>query len=58
MVVTDIMNPGTYEIKNRQVIFTLSSTGDAPRVMVFSFVDDDTTLRLESDGTLWTLRKP
>jgi hypothetical protein len=53
---TDIANPGTYEVRDNQVLLTLRSV-EVTRELTFTFSPDERTLRLEQSGTVWVWEK-
>src|SRR5262249_32249662 len=57
LIVTDIVNAGTYEIRDNQVLPTMRSVAYVPRELTFTSSPDDQRLRLEPSGTVWVREK-
>lgn len=57
LIVTDIVNPGSYEVEDQKVVVTLNEGIETARVLTFTFDPDERTLRLEPDGAKWVWEK-
>jgi hypothetical protein len=54
LMVTDIINRGTYRIKNNQIILTMEESEDIGKEVVFTLISDHLLVR-EDDKSEWKL---
>lgn len=54
VVLTDIINPGTYRIQNRHVILSMESSPELPERLELLLSADGSTLVEEGTGRVWT----
>ncbi len=57
LMITDILNGGTYEIDGRSVILSFTSNPEVPRTVSFTLSADGNSMIERESGTHWTLEK-
>jgi hypothetical protein len=58
MMVTDIINPGSYEIRGQRVTLRFEGTPELPPKLELDLSADERTLTEVSSGKVWVLRQP
>lgn len=54
VVLTDIVNPGTYRIENRRIILSMEASPELPGRLELFLSSDGSTLVEEGTGRIWT----
>src|SRR5688572_10671596 len=56
LMVTDIMNIGTYQIQGQKALLEMQA-GEVPRRISYSIATDYKSLTLDANGTVWLLKE-